>query len=82
MNDPIYILTSIEKIPVIIKCEREKDVEDYWNKRSMLIGKDCVKACVESGNWVMETNRDRIAKILNENCPFLDKWIQKEDAFQ
>lgn len=82
LDENIYILTSIEKIPVIIECEKEEDVEAYWNKRSMQIGKGCFQACVNSGNWVMETNRDRIADILQRNVPHLNKWIQREDAFR
>jgi hypothetical protein len=81
MKDPVYILTSIEKIPVIIECEKEQDVEDYWTKRSIQIGKGCFEANINSGKWVDETNRDRIADILQRNAPHLNKWIQKRDAF-
>jgi len=82
LDENIYVLTSIEKIPVIIECEREEDVEEYWNKNSMQIGLGCFKACTKSGNWVNETSRDRIADILQRNAPHLNKWIQKGDAFR
>lgn len=81
MNDPIYLLTSVKTIPVIVKCETEKDIERYSNKRSMVLGESCAKRNIESGEWVNETNSDRIASIINAHLYDVECWIPREDAF-
>ena len=81
MNDPIYLLTTVQKIPVIVKCETEKEIQRYSNKRSMVLGESCAKRNIESGEWVNETNSDRIASIINAHLYDVECWIPREDAF-
>jgi len=81
-HDPIYLVTLIESIPVLVKCESSEDVHKltYKNKRYQLIGETCAKMNIASGNWTQEVNSDRIANMINKRLPHLDCWIQKRDA--
>jgi hypothetical protein len=81
MNTPVYLLTSTQGIPIIVKCEEEGDVEKFSTKRSIILGQSCAEANINSGQWVKETNSDRIAKIINSTFYNHECWIQKKDAF-
>jgi hypothetical protein len=81
MNDPIYLLTSVESIPVIVKCLSDDEVEKLSNRRSMILGKDCAKKNIESENWTDKTDSDRIAQIINSRLYDKECWIRVEDAF-
>jgi len=81
MNKPIYLLTVVNGIPVMVKCEKEKDIEKFSCNRSMVLGTTCALKNIESGKWVNETNNDRIAEIINTRFYNHECWIQKRDAF-
>ena len=86
MKDPVYILTSIEGIPIILKCVEQEHVERYTNtrKKIMILGKACAERNINSNHWTDETNSDKIARIINRAVPPTGGvycWIQKEDAF-
>lgn len=81
MNDPIYLLTSVKTIPVIVKCETEKEMQRYQTKKSVVLGNDCALKNIESGEWVNETNSDRIASIINAHLYDVECWIPRQDAF-
>jgi len=80
-KDPVYLLTHFQHIPIIIKCEKEGDVDKFWTTKARILGKPCVDQNVKSGNWVAETNSQKIADIINANLTQYDCWIPKEDAF-
>jgi len=80
-KDPIYLLTHVKHVPVIIKCDKQESIDKFWTLKARILGKACVDQNVKSRNWVAETNSQKIASIINTNLLEFDCWISKEDAF-
>ena len=79
-NSP-YLLTSVQGIPIIIKCKNSKDIEKFSVRGSITIGRGVFRKNLASGQWVDDGIDDFIAdKITNIVGTENECWIRKEDA--
>jgi hypothetical protein len=82
-KENIYLLTSVNKIPVLLVCKSEEQAKKYMVKKSITISEDCYKANIASGNFVGETNSQKVADMINlELTDFYQGqiWVDKRYA--
>jgi hypothetical protein len=80
-NKNPLLLTSIEGIPIIIRCDTVEDVFKFKKKGSQTISQDVFDANADA--WCQNiSNPDKtyIAYLLNTHVGEYDCWIRKSDA--
>jgi len=76
-----YLLTTIQGIPIIIKCKTGEDVDKFSVKGSRPLGVAVAKLNISSGKWVNDGIDDFIADKINHAVGTEHEcWIRKEDA--
>jgi hypothetical protein len=76
-----YLLTTVQGIPIIIKCRDAKDFEKFSVKGSRNIGVAVARLNIDSGDWVNDGIDDFIADKINHVIGTENEcWIRKEDA--
>lgn len=76
-----YLLTSVQGIPIIIKCKKQSDKQKFAVKGSVTLGRGVAKKALQSGEWVDDNIDEFIADIITSVVGTEHEcWIRKVDA--
>lgn len=75
------LLTTVEGIPVIIKCEKVEDLHKFKKKNSIVMSEAVFNR--NKDNWtqtIRSPDKVFVADLLNKHLSEHECWIRKEDA--
>jgi hypothetical protein len=81
MAESPYLLTSVEGLPIIVKCNHTGEKLQYKKKGSVTLGLDVFKQAIQSGAWTQETDQQFVADTINKFFSEHEVWVRRSDAF-
>jgi len=80
MAESPYLLTSVEGLPIILKCKHLGDKQTFKKTGAVTLGHGTFKRAIASGDWVQETDVPFVAETINKFFSEHEVWLRRKDA--